>query len=379
MRVIVVGGGIAGLSVARGLLRLGHAPVLLEQGLLPNPLASSADHHRLIRYAYGLEHGYAVMVGEAYRAWEGLWADLGQRLYVETGQLLIGPHDDAWVRGSCRSLDRLGHPYELLDAAAVATRFPVLDPDRVDQVLHSPTGGALLAERIVDALATWLRRQPGVELREHARVTGLDPERATVRLADGTELGADALVVATGPWLARLVPALAGRITPSRQVLAYVRPPDDLAPHWRAAPMITDVLTSERSVFYAVPPVAGTGLKFGDHRFSRGGDPDADREPRAAEVHEVMSLAARRLRDADRYEVASARACFYTVTDDERFAAHREGRLLALSPCSGHGFKFGPLVGERAAEMVTGEREFGRFETWLAGRESDFEGRAGRP
>ena len=38
MRVIVVGGGIAGLSVARGLLGLGHAPVLLEQGLLPNPL-----------------------------------------------------------------------------------------------------------------------------------------------------------------------------------------------------------------------------------------------------------------------------------------------------------------------------------------------------
>jgi hypothetical protein len=43
--------------------------------------------------------------------------------------------------------------------------------------------------------------------------------------------------------------------------------------------MITDVLTSEQSIFYAVPPVADAGLKFGDHRFTRGGDPDADRAP----------------------------------------------------------------------------------------------------
>ena len=40
----------------------------------------------------------------------------------------------------------------------------------------------------------------------------------------------------------------------------------------------------------------------------------------------------------DRYEVTETRTCFYTVTDDERFVAHREDRVLALSPCSGHGF-----------------------------------------
>jgi glycine/D-amino acid oxidase-like deaminating enzyme len=369
VRVTVVGAGIAGLSVARGLLKLGHAPVVLEQGTAPNPLASSADRHRLIRYAYGLEHGYAVMVGEAYAAWEALWADLGERLYVETGQLLVGPHDDPWVRGSCRSLELLGLPFELLDAGAVAARYPVLDPDRAGQVLHSPTGGALLAERIVAALAAWLRRQPGAELRQHARVTEFDPERATVRLADGAELGADALVVCAGPWLPRLVPAMTARVTPSRQVLAYVRPPAELAPHWRGAPMITDVLTSEQSIFYAVPPVADAGLKFGDHRFTRGGDPDADRAPLPGEVAEVMGLASRRLRRAEDYAVEETRTCFYTVTDDERFVAHREGRLLALSPCSGHGFKFGPLVGERVAEVVAGARVLGKFARWLAGRE----------
>ena len=67
----------------------------------------------------------------------------------------------------------------------------------------------------------------------------------------------------------------------------------------------------------------------------------------ADEIDPILALASRRLRDVDRYEVTEARTCFYTVTDDERFVAHREDRLLALSPCSGHGFKFSALIGER--------------------------------
>jgi glycine/D-amino acid oxidase-like deaminating enzyme len=366
MRVIVVGGGAMGLSVARALHRLGHAPVVLEQGTIPNPNASSADQHRLIRYAYGEAHGYAVMVRDAYAAWERLWSDLGQSLYVPSGQVLTAPRDDPWLLSSCRSLELMGIPHELLDSAAIAARFPMLDPERVECAFYSPTGGALLAERIVAALANWLRRE-GVEVRERVRVASLDPARGAVRLADGGELTGETVVAAAGPWLPRLVPALAGSIVPSRQVLIYVRPPAELAASWEGAPMITDVLTSGQSVFYAVPPVAGTGLKFGDHRFGRGGDPDQDREVPADEIDPILALASRRLRAVDRYEVTEARTCFYTVTDDERFVAHREDRVLALSPCSGHGFKFSALIGERVAQLLDEQTDFPSFASWLAG------------
>jgi glycine/D-amino acid oxidase-like deaminating enzyme len=366
MRVIVVGGGVMGLSVARGLHRLGHEPVVLEQGTIPNPNASSADQHRLIRYAYGEAHGYALMVRDAYAAWDRLWSDLGQSLYVPTGQVLTAPRDDPWLLCSCRSLELMGIPHELLDSAAIAARFPMLDPERVECAFYSPTGGALLAERIVAALADWLRRE-GVEVRERARVASLDPARGAVRLADGSELTGEMVVAAAGPWLPRLVPGLAGRIVPSRQVLIYVRPPAELAASWEGAPMITDVLTSGQSVFYAVPPVAGTGLKFGDHRFSRGGDPDQDREVPPDEIDPILALASRRLRAVDRYEVTEARTCFYTVSDDERFVAHREDRVLALSPCSGHGFKFSALIGERVGQLLDEQTDFPSFASWLAG------------
>ncbi len=286
--------------------------------------------------------------------------------YVPTGQVLLGPRDDPWVTGSRRSFELLGLPYELLDGGRIGARLPMLDPGRVDSALYSPAGGALLADRIVAALAAWLRRER-VTVHEHARVTGLDPARGSVRLADGSSLTGDMLVVAAGAWLPRLVPTLAGSAVPSRQVLIYVRPPTELAAGWQGAPMITDVLTSRQSVFYAVPPVAGTGLKFGDHRFSRGGNPDEDREARANEMEAILSLASRHLRDVDRYEITGCRTCFYTVTEDERFIAHREDRLLALSPCSGHGFKFSALIGEQVAELLEERTDFPAFASWLAG------------
>jgi glycine/D-amino acid oxidase-like deaminating enzyme len=93
-KVIVVGGGIMGLCAAWALRRVGGEVALYEQGPLPNPLASSFDHHRLIRYTYGAMTGYARMVREAYAAWDRLWADLGQRHYHETGTLAAARDDD---------------------------------------------------------------------------------------------------------------------------------------------------------------------------------------------------------------------------------------------------------------------------------------------
>ena len=85
MRVLVVGAGIMGLSTAWGLTRAGHDVEIFEQGPIPNPLGSSVDQHRVIREAYGAMIGYSRMALAAYGAWETMWDDLGERLYVETG------------------------------------------------------------------------------------------------------------------------------------------------------------------------------------------------------------------------------------------------------------------------------------------------------
>src|SRR5258708_13481144 len=80
MKAIIVGGGIMGLATAWALARAGDDVELLEQGPLPNPLASSMDDHRLIRHPYGDRRGYPRMIDAAYAPWDLLSGDLGPRL-----------------------------------------------------------------------------------------------------------------------------------------------------------------------------------------------------------------------------------------------------------------------------------------------------------
>ncbi len=79
MNIIVVGAGIAGLSTAWQLTKAGHSVTIVEQGKIPNPLAASGDHHRIIRRAYGKAAGYGRLITQAYDAWDELWADLGEK------------------------------------------------------------------------------------------------------------------------------------------------------------------------------------------------------------------------------------------------------------------------------------------------------------
>ena len=80
-------------------------------------------------------------------------------------------------------------------------------------------------------------------------------------------------------------------------------------------------------------------------------DPDELGEPDGPTVETVAAWIAERFGDA---ELVGAETCFYTRTADESFVLERHGRIVVASPCSGHGFKFAPAIGERLANLATG-------------------------
>ena len=364
MNLVVLGGGIMGLAVAWAALRAGHRVTLYEQGPIPNPHGSSADQHRLIRYPYGEEEGYCAMVAEAYEAWEGLWSDLGETLYVETGTLMLSAGADDWAERSRAVLDRRGVPYRTIARAELASEFPFLSPNQVEAAYHLESGGALLAERIIRALARHLAER-GVEIRTETPVRDIDPARPGLTLRDGTVIGADALIVAAGPWTPRLLPSFASHITPSRQVLVYAAPPEAHAAHWASAPMLLDI--GPESGFYVVPPVLATDLKFGFHLPTLAGHPDEDREAGADEARAVFERARARLVDFADYRLLRARTCFYAMTEGERFIVERLDNAWVLGGFSGHGFKFAPLIGRAVIDAVAGTRAPAEVATWAAG------------
>jgi glycine/D-amino acid oxidase-like deaminating enzyme len=120
--------------------------------------------------------------------------------------------------------------------------------------------------------------------------------------------------------------------------------------------------------FYVVPPVAGTDLKIGDHGFSLVGDPSADRTASSAEGRAVFESAGQRFVGFEDYEFLTEKVCFYTVEPSERFILDRRERMWGISGLSGHGFKFGPLLGEGVAAGVLGEYSIDELASWARGQ-----------
>jgi sarcosine oxidase len=363
MRVTIIGAGIAGLSTAWALTKRGHQVTVLEQGeAIPNPLAASGDEHRMIRRAYGSAAGYARMISEAYEAWDEMWADLGASHYAPVGVLCISQRPGDEADQFRQGFDHAGTDYERLDPGAAASRYGFLDPAAFQYAIFTPEGGALYCQRIAAGVAGWLR-QRGAVLRTGARVERLDPASGVVTMAGGERLAADQIVVAAGAWVLKLAPELANTLTTYRTAVVYLDPPLDLAPAWATAPAILSVGGDTEG--YALPPGDGTGLKFGAGVHKRiTTDASRDRISEPGEGETIRDLFQPPFARIAEYRVKSVVTCAYTFTADERFFASSLGRVLVVSACSGHGYKFGAAVGRRAAEAVE-SRDVPAFGRWL--------------
>lgn len=365
MKVLVVGAGIAGLSTAWALARRGVAVEVFEQGPVPSPTATSYDEHRITRHAYGEMHGYARLMPAAFRVWDALFGDIGARHYEPMPVVVFQREEIAWLPASLEDLDALQVGWREVPPAAVAARYPMIETAGLTRVVETDGGGVLFPIRILTDLVRRLAAV-GVTFRPKHAVTAVDPERGTVT-ADGRTFTGDHVVVAAGAWVTRLLPDLAETTVPSRQAVAFLAPPTDLAAAWAEAPVFIDV--GLESGTYTLPPRPGTRLKVGDHQFSRSGDPDGPREATDADVARLMVAARLAYRDFDRYTILERKACFYTVTQDESFHVRALGpRATVQSACSGHGFKLAPLIGDGIARSLLGAAPAGDLATWAAGR-----------
>jgi sarcosine oxidase len=365
VKIIIVGAGIAGLSTAWSLTKRGHQVTVLEQGPIPNPQAASGDHHRIIRRAYSAASGYGPMITEAFEAWNELWRDLGATHYDARGFAVFSQKPGDEADGFRDGLEQGGFAFSLLDEPEWQARFPFVERGVMRWGLVSPEGGALHSRRIALGLKDWLQAH-GADLREYARVIGIDDAAGEVHLQSGESHKGDAIVVAAGAWTVKLLPQLQDRLTANRTAVVYVDPPAKTAAAWAAAPVILDLGSDIGG--YVIPPSGGAGLKFGTERHmlrAAGQDADANRTPRDGEGTEILSHFTGVIRDLASYSPRDVVTCAYTFTHDQKFTAEAFGKVLVVSACSGHGYKFGAAVGRRAA-LAVASGDVAAFQAWLA-------------
>jgi sarcosine oxidase len=351
----VVGVGAFGSAAlwrggGRGLRMLGF-----EQHEPGHALGSSHGESRVIRTAYFEDERYVPLVREAFALWRELESVTGAQLLTMTGALMLGPPDSAVVAGTLASVRRHDLDHELLDTAALAARFPQHLVPGGTVAVHERAAGVLRPAAAVRAAAA-AATASGAQLVTEVRVAEVrDQGDCVVVSTADREYRVGRAIVTAGPWLGRLVPSLAPALRVERQVQLWFEPGDVAAYSPARFPVFIREVTPDHHV-YGLPSMDGRTVKLAVHHEGETTDPDGvDRTVRPGDVAPLSAYAGGALAGLDHQPVRGA-VCLYTNTPDEHFIAGRAPgteRIIVLGGCSGHGFKFAPVLGDIAIDLAS--------------------------
>ncbi len=325
--VVIVGAGVMGLATARALARAGRDVVLCEQFGVGHEHGSSHGGSRIVRLSYP-EERWVRLAQESYPLWRELETECGRALLEQPGTLDLGD----W-QANRAALAACGAPFEVLDAAEIERRFPIRT-ERGESGLFQADGGIIFADVALQALLASAEAS-GANVREQTRVASVEED------GDGVvagEVRARVAVVTAGAW----APALVGvDATPTRETTSYF----SLA---EPVPSVSD-RPAGPVVGYALA-APGVGLKAGLHQTGPAIDPDDPGGPDVEVAERTAAWVERRFRGAG--PAVRVETCLYTTRPNDEFVLERKGRIVVGSPCSGHGFKFAPLIGRQLAALA---------------------------
>ena len=366
-RFAVIGAGLSGAAAAWRLAQSGEDVIVLERDEPASALGSSHGSARIFRYAY-LDPFFVDLVVQARHSWDELEAAAGERLITPSGSLDCGVvRDPARL---ARVLEGEGVEHELLTAGDAKSRWSQLNFD--SEVLWHPGAGVIDAEASVEVMIR-LAQAAGAEVRTRWEVASVRRASAgyLVTSSTGDTVHAEQVIVAAGGWL----PALLGDLDlPTdfvdslpqfevRQENAFhflyrdVRDCGDTPAHG-ATSWPTFIYKGRDIQTYSLP--GGRDAQFRGQKVAEynGGrvipsarDQDGRIDP--ANRKRVVGFVEHFSPGLFATPYAETTCLFTNVPRDDMIIDRVEG-ITILSPCSGQGAKFAPLLGELVLDLVAG-------------------------
>jgi sarcosine oxidase subunit beta len=200
--VVIVGGGVTGLSAGWWLARSGVKVTVLDKFIVGWEASG--------RNGGGASHYSSPLFDEEQRLWPQMDELLGYPTEHQKGRILIAMTERQWYqyRFIAERHTRLNHPVEVLDVKQVQEAVP-LAGDNCFGGVHYKFGGHANPQRTVQAYA-WALQDLGGKIIQHSPVTGFETAGGKVtgvKTANAT-YGCDAVVVAAGPQIPQLMAQL---------------------------------------------------------------------------------------------------------------------------------------------------------------------------
>jgi sarcosine oxidase/L-pipecolate oxidase len=339
MELVVVGAGVFGLSTALEMRAAGWEVTVVDAGPAPHPEAASTDISKVVRADYGTDTLYVDLMDEAWAGWSAWSSRMPRPLLHRDGFLLLTQRP--MVPG-----DFEHDSFTTLRGRGVAVR-------RLDG-LSEPWRPAAFADGYLNPESGWVESGAVVGwMAEEARRLGVRFVVDRVRhVRDGVAHGVaahrgDAVVVAAGAWTPRLIPSLAGVLTPRGQPVLHFAAPGRAFDGPSFAAWAGDIT---RTGWYGFPTTQGV-VKVAHHG---GGVPWPGEVPDAV-VDAARAFLRETLPSLAEAAVVARRVCPYCDSADSHFWVDRlpdDPRVLVASGGSGHGFKFAPVLGRLVRDVL---------------------------
>lgn len=372
--ILVIGAGLAGAASARSLAERGRTVTVVERDVPASAAGSSHGSARIFRYAYP-DPFWVRLVRESRLGWDELERRSGRRLITPSGSLDFGAVRAPAALAEVLAAQDVEH--ELLSAREAAARWPQIGFDT--EVLWHPGAGVIDAEGAVLAQLE-LARQSGAQVLDGWEAAQLRRTSSgySVESTTGARIHAKQVIVAAGGWLTKV---LAEAELPASFVerLPQVRVTQENAYHfpYRDAADTGEVPEAGRSSWptfihksaalqtYSLPggrDAAFRGQKLAEYdagpRLADASQQDGRIDP--ANRDRIVEYVRRQLPGLVPEPYAET-TCLFTMLPGEDFLIDRAEGVIVVSPCSGHGAKFAPLIGELAADLAEGAAPVERF------------------
>ena len=354
IRVAVIGCGAMGAAAGWRLAARGAQVVCFDRHSPPHPLGSSHGESRITRTAYFEGPWYVPLLQETFPLWRELESATDEELLTLTGALMIGPPSAEAVAGALAAAADHGLDVRLLKADEIRKAYPGHIVGNRDVAVLDAQAGFLRPEAAVAAMIGRMEALGG-EIRRGVVVSAMNPHPDGVEVVtDEARETFDAVVVAAGPWIHELVDWLP--LTVERQVMAWFAIDQKVGSGLTPGKFPVFIRQGgDMGDVYGFPTLDGVSVKIARHHEGAATDPEQVlREVSDRELDPLRRYVRTRLHGVTQRVVRTV-TCLYTNTPDGHFAIglHPEdARIAVVSACSGHGFKFAPVVGDIAADLV---------------------------
>lgn len=397
-QTLIIGGGMAGCSTAFALGEKNINSILVERGTSLAPAtASSNGDSRMYRKMYSDEF-FSKMQATALERWNYVEEKSGETLLQKNGLLFYGEDTGETVEGSVlgakKTMENLNLDHTFFETGEdISKEYPALKgcEGMPYSGVYEADAGHIKASKACVAMAKIAADVCDVHVNTKISSLNINEQGVTATTEDGMTIESDNVVIAAGPWTNSVLES-AGLSTLNMKVWeiqwAHYRVKKSVAASIPQAFHFRKGQTKEDGGLYYVFPASATEslktniasddsdaytyVKVGVD-FPSGGDMesmDAFNYEGSQKILELMDgWVAEHLPDVEgRVESFTSP---YTMTDDSYFVMDKVADKVAVfSGGSGRAFKFGPLIGDCMASLITGDKPPVELERFSASREA---------